>query len=56
MSAFLSTAEAAKHVGLSINTLRKYVNQGKLPAHRVGDRLLKFDPAELDAAIKALTL
>lgn len=52
---FLSTKEAAKHIGVSVNTLRKYVAKGLVPAHKFGERLLKFDPAELDDAVKALS-
>jgi excisionase family DNA binding protein len=52
---FLSTKEAAEHIGVSVNTLRKYVAKGLVPAHKFGERLLKFDPAELDDAVKALS-
>ncbi|MEZ0384786.1 helix-turn-helix transcriptional regulator [Mycobacterium sp. pW045] len=52
---YLSTVEAAKYLGVSKNTLRKYVTKGQVPAHRVGERLLKFDTAELDDFVKALT-
>ena len=49
---FLSTAEAAEYLGVSKNTLRSYIAKGIITAHRLGPRLLKFDPAELDAAAK----
>lgn len=51
---YLSTVEAAKYIGVSKNTLRKYVAKGLVPAHKFGERLWKFDPAELDDAVKAL--
>ena len=51
---YLSTVEAAKYIGVSKNTLRKYVAKGLVPAHKFGEKLLKFDPAELDDAVKAL--
>lgn len=51
---FLSTAEAAKYIGVSKNTLRKYVAKGVVPAHKFGEKLLKFDRVELDDAVKTL--
>lgn len=48
---YLSTAEAAAYLGVSKNTLRSYITKGIVPAHRLGPRLLKFDPAELDRVI-----
>jgi len=51
---WLSTVEAAKYIGVSKNTLRKYVVKGLVPAHKFGQRLLKFDPAELDDAVRAM--
>lgn len=45
----LSSAEAASYLGVSINTLRNYVAAGLLTNRRVGPRLLKYDPAELEA-------
>ncbi len=44
----LST-EAAAYLNVSVNTLRKYVAAGDITARRVGPRLLKYDPAELEA-------
>lgn len=52
---WLSTVEAAKYIGVSKNTLRKYVAKGIVPAHKFGEKLLKFDPAELDDAVKTLS-
>ncbi|MCV7317828.1 helix-turn-helix domain-containing protein [Mycolicibacterium confluentis] len=53
-SRFLSTVEAAAYIGVSTNTLRSYVHKKIVPAHRVGPRLLKFDPAELDEVVKGM--
>jgi excisionase family DNA binding protein len=44
----LSTAEAAAYLGVCRNTIRNYIARGWLPAHRVGPKLLRFDPADLD--------
>lgn len=35
-------------LGVTPNTVRNYVAQGLLTAHKIGPKLLKFDPAELD--------
>ena len=47
--ALLSSIEAAAYLNVSVNTLRKYVAAGDITARRVGPRLLKYDPAELEA-------
>ncbi|WP_201368402.1 helix-turn-helix domain-containing protein [Mycobacterium intracellulare] len=44
----LSTTQVAQKLGVSPNTVRNYVAQGLLTAHKVGPKLLKFDPAELE--------
>lgn len=45
---YLSTAEACEYLGVSRPTLRKYFESGKIKAYRCGERILKFDPADLD--------
>jgi excisionase family DNA binding protein len=49
---WLSTAEAAQYLGVSINTIRNYVGAGKLKVRRMGPRLLKFDVADLDRFVE----
>lgn len=44
----IRTTAAAKRVGISPESLRKYVIRGLIPAVRVGPKLLMFDPIELD--------
>jgi excisionase family DNA binding protein len=44
----VSSKTAAECLGISPNTIRKFVAEGKLPAFRVGDKLVKFDPKDLD--------
>ncbi|BBX36588.1 helix-turn-helix domain-containing protein [Mycolicibacterium mageritense] len=48
VSRYLSTKEACEYLGVSKNTLRKYYEDGRIKVHRAGERLLKFDPADLD--------
>jgi excisionase family DNA binding protein len=43
----VSTTKAAKRLGISPNTLRKYVAAGLISAVRVGPKLLRFDPVEV---------
>jgi len=45
----ISTAEAARRLGVSPNTIRNYVANGQLTAIRVGPKLLKFDADEVDS-------
>jgi excisionase family DNA binding protein len=49
----LSSKAAAERLGVSQNTIRKFVAEGKLPAYYVGDKLVKFDPADLDKYLAA---
>jgi excisionase family DNA binding protein len=44
----IPTAEAAKRLGVSPNTLRSYVAAGLISCRRVGPKLLRFDPNEID--------
>ena len=44
----MSSKSAAECLGVSYNTIRKFVADGKLSAYLIGDKLVKFDPADLD--------
>jgi len=44
----LSISEAADYHNVSTQTIRRYIRTGRLPAYRVGARLLRIDPADLD--------
>lgn len=53
LSDYMKTAEAAEHLGVSQNTLRKWAEQGKIPVHRNpanGYRL--FRQKDLEAFLK----
>jgi excisionase family DNA binding protein len=41
--------EAADILGVSYRSMRRYVAADRLPAYRIGPRLLKVDIADLDA-------
>jgi excisionase family DNA binding protein len=47
-SRLLSTKQAAEYLGVSQNTIRKYRDEGKIRAVRVGEKLVKYDPEDLD--------
>ncbi len=46
---FESLSEAAERTGLSIQTLRRRIANGQLAAYRSGPRVLRLDPADVDA-------
>lgn len=50
----ISTKEAANRLRISPNTLRKYVALGLIPAHKVGLRLLKFEPNDVDKLVRKI--
>ncbi len=50
----LSVREAAQYLGVSHRTLWTWAQQGRIPHHRLGRRVL-FDQLQLDALIKEKT-
>lgn len=50
---FLSTAKAAQHIGVSPNTLRRYVKDHGIPRYKLSARLVKFKRSDLDAFLEA---
>ena len=44
---WLSVEEIAAHLGISKETVYRWLDRGKVPAHRVG-RLWKFKASEVD--------
>jgi excisionase family DNA binding protein len=44
---YVSTAEAAKLLGVHIATIRRWIDSGELPAHRVGERRILIKRADL---------
>lgn len=47
---WLNRREAADYIGVSVNTLDRYVKSGRVPAHRLG-AAVRLHRAELDAAM-----
>ena len=49
---WVSSKEAAEHLGVNKDTLQRWINNKSIPCHRVG-RLWKFKVSEVDAWVKA---
>lgn len=48
---WLSTADAAKALGITPRTLYRFIDQGELPAYRFG-RVIRVKQADVDAFIE----
>jgi excisionase family DNA binding protein len=42
----IGISEGAEILGVNCRTIRRYIAAGKLPAYRVGPRLIKIDAAD----------
>jgi excisionase family DNA binding protein len=49
---WLSTQEAASRLGITTRTLYRFIDQGDLPAYRMG-RVIRLQAADVDAFIEA---
>jgi excisionase family DNA binding protein len=47
-----SVEEIAKHLGVSKETIYRWLEKGKIPAHRVG-KLWKFKTSEVDEWVRS---
>ncbi|MFC0248750.1 helix-turn-helix domain-containing protein [Citricoccus parietis] len=45
----LSISDVAEERGLSESTVRRLISRGDLRAYRIGKRIIRIDPADLDA-------
>lgn len=45
----VSLAEGAVRKGVSVKTVRRWITEGRLPAERLGPRLIRIRVADLDA-------
>ena len=48
---WLSTAEAAKRLGITPRTLYRFIDEGQLPAYRFG-RVIRLKQSEIDSFIE----
>lgn len=49
---WVGTKEICEHLGIKIETVRKWIKAEKIPCHRVG-KLWKFKISEVDTWIKS---
>ncbi|WP_415105336.1 helix-turn-helix domain-containing protein [Micropruina sp.] len=55
-SEWVSFQQAAQLVGVSVDTLRRRIRAGKLPAYRFGERLIKIRVEDLDNLVRSIPL
>ncbi|WP_353647963.1 helix-turn-helix domain-containing protein [Nakamurella sp. A5-74] len=51
---FLSLPDAALQLGCNPKTIRRYIASGRLTGYRVGPRLLRVDPLELQKLLRPI--
>ncbi len=49
---WIGTEEAAKYLDVKVATIRKWIKDKKIPAHKIG-KLWKFKKTELDDWVKS---
>ncbi|MDT5076778.1 MAG: hypothetical protein QOJ80_1415 [Mycobacterium sp.] len=49
---YASQAQAAEYLGVTVRTIRQMVSDGRLTGYRNGNRLVRVDLNELDAAME----
>jgi excisionase family DNA binding protein len=49
---WMSTAEAARRLGITARTLYRFIDEGQLPAYRFG-RVIRLKASEVDAFIES---
>jgi excisionase family DNA binding protein len=45
--------EAAAYISVSVGTMRRMTESGKLKSYKVGERLVRFDRLELDRFVQS---
>jgi len=50
----ITVEQAASQLSLHHRTIRRYIAQGKLTGHRVGDWAVRVDQAELTALVRPI--
>jgi excisionase family DNA binding protein len=53
---FVSVGTAADYCDVTPKTVRRWITEGRLPAYRVGNRLIKVDLADLDALARRIPI
>lgn len=50
-----SLQDAADRLGVSVSTIRRQIAAGKLTGYRLGTRILRVDPEEVDRTLQTTT-
>jgi excisionase family DNA binding protein len=50
----ITVEAAADYLGVGVRSVRRYIATGRLPAYRVGDKLIRVDQADVDAQIRPI--
>lgn len=48
----ITLPEAAEYLGLSVQTLRLWIDNGRIPAYRVGQKFIRVKVADIEAMIQ----
>lgn len=51
---WLNQKQAAEHLGVSIDTIRRRIRDGSLPAYRLGKRAIRIRATDLDAVVRPI--
>jgi excisionase family DNA binding protein len=54
VSPYLTVVEAAAYIGVSRNTIKNYIDSGRLRAYKLGPRLLRVKQSDVDALLTEL--
>ena len=54
ISQYETLAQAAGRTGVSTKTLRRRISEGHLTGYRLGSRLIRLNPAEVDALLRPI--
>lgn len=49
---YLTAKEVAAHYGVKVQTIWKWIKQGKIPAYKLGSRIYRFKRSELPILTK----
>lgn len=50
-----SLQDAADRLGVSVSTIRRLIADGKLTGYRLGNRILRVNPEEVDQTLQSTT-
>lgn len=51
----VSIAEAAEYLGVTTRSIREWITEGRLPAYRVGPKVIRIKMADLEKQLRPIT-